>query len=214
MKTAVILSGDARTFRACYPSLKSNILDQNDCDIFLHLYNDADKDDVLNTYKPVAYMSEDKEAVTVEIDPVCNSNKPPEVTPISIFCQWRNIKKAFSLVDESYDCVLKARYDIKYTNPLDLSRFDMKQVHVPSGGDWRGGIFDMVAFSSHANMEKYCSLFEHINRYVKGGVPCHSEILNRHNLQVCGCTVSRFEYTVLLRRQFDRGIIEDRVFTL
>lgn len=214
MKTAVILSGDSRTFRDCYPSLKSNILDHNDCHVFLHTYNDADKEEVLNTYKPVAYMSEDRDSVAVDIDPACNANKPPEVNPVSIFCQWRNTKKAFSLVNDSYDCVLKVRYDIKYTNPLVVSHFDMTKIHVPLGGDWRGGLFDMVAFSSYDNMEKYCSLFENINGYVNSGVPCHSEILNRHNLQICGCSVSRFEYTVLLRRVFDRGMVEDRVFTL
>lgn len=214
MKTAVLLSGDVRTFRDCYPSLKANILDKNDCDLYLHLYNNSDMQEVLNTYRPISYISEDKDSFNVEMDPLCNINKPPEVTPISVFCQWRNVKKVFSLVNGSYDCVLKTRYDIKYTNPLVLADFDMNTVHVPLGGDWRGGLFDMVAFSSYSNMSKYCSLFENINLYLRDGVSCHSEILNRHNLQVCGCNVSRFDYTVLLRRQFDRGFVEDRVFTI
>jgi hypothetical protein len=214
MKTAVIISGDARTFHECYPSFQSNILNYNRCDVFLHLYNDCDKRTVLDTYKPTSYISEDRDAVHVDIDPECNINKPSEINPVSVFCQWRNIKKAFSLVDSSYDCILKTRYDIKYTNPLVLSDYDMNHVNVPIGGDWRGGLFDMMAFSSYQNMEKYCSLYENINSYAKSGVPCHSEILNKHNLQVLGCIVRRFSYTVLLRRQFDRGYVEDRVFTL
>jgi len=34
MKTAVILSGDPRTYTDCFPSLRSNILSTNDCDVF------------------------------------------------------------------------------------------------------------------------------------------------------------------------------------
>jgi hypothetical protein len=89
----------------------------------------------------------------------------------------------------------------------------MGKLNVPIGGDWRGGLFDMVAFSSYQNMKHYCSLVDHINEYVRAGVPCHSEILNLyHNQRVV--EINRFNYTVLLRRKFDKDYIEDRVFTL
>jgi hypothetical protein len=61
-------------------------------------------------------------------------------------------------------------------------------------------------------MSNYCSMFKRIGAYCESGIPCHSEILNRHNTR--DEVVNRFEYTVLLRKQFDRGYIEDRVFTL
>lgn len=212
MKTAVIISGDSRTFRDCYPSLKACILSQNDCDLFLHLYEDENTEQVLKTYSPKRFVLEKRELVSFTVPAACEANKPPEVNAFGVMCQWRNIEVAFGLIDIEYDCVLKTRYDVKYTNPLDLKHFDMNMLNVPVGGDWRGGLFDMVAFGSPKIMSNYCSLFQRISLYCESGIPCHSEILNRHNNQ--GENVNRFEYTVLLRRQFDRGYIEDRVFTL
>jgi len=38
-KIAMCISGYLRTFEECYPSIKKNILDGNDIDIFIHTYN-------------------------------------------------------------------------------------------------------------------------------------------------------------------------------
>lgn len=213
MKTAVIISGDARTFKDCYPSLDACILSQNDCDVFLHLYEDENTEEVLKTYKPQQFIVEKKGDVSFPVPSACETNKPPEVNAFGVMCQWRNVQIAFGMVCDEYDCVLKTRYDIKYTNPLKVSEFDMNKLNVPVGGDWRGGLFDMVAFGSHKIMSHYCSLFDKIGHYCESGVPCHSEILNRVHVSPF-IPVNRFEYTVLLRRQFDKGYIEDRVFTL
>ena len=212
MKTAVIISGDSRTFRDCYPSLNACILSQNNCDLFLHLYEDENTEQVLKTYSPKRFLLENKSSVSFSVPVSCETNKPPEVNAFGVMCQWRNIEIAFGLIDGNYDCVLKTRYDLKYTNPLLIKDFDMNVLNVPIGGDWRGGLFDMMAFSSPKIMSKYCSMFQRIGLYSEGGIPCHSEILNRHNNQ--SEVVNRFEYTVLLRREFDRGYTEDRIFTL
>jgi hypothetical protein len=212
MKTAVIISGDSRTFGDCYPSLNACILSQNDCDLFLHLYKDENSDRVLETYSPKRFLIENKSSVSFPVPAACEANKPSEVNAFGVMCQWRNIEIAFGLIDGEYDCVLKTRYDVKYTNPLNLTNFNMGALNVPAGGDWRGGLFDMMAFSSSNVMSNYCSLFGRIGSYCESGIPCHSEILNRYNNR--DQAVHRFEYTVLLRRQFDRGYIEDRVFTL
>lgn len=212
MRTAVIIAGDARTYRECYPSLNACILSQNDCDVFLHLYEDENTEQVLKTYSPKKCVLENKSSVSFSVPEICESNKPTEVNAFGLMCQWRNIQMAFRLIDAEYDCILKTRYDVKYTNPLCVSEFNMGVLNIPLGGDWRGGLFDMVAFGSPAIMSNYCSLFDRIENYCRDGVPCHSEILNRHNNG--SVAINRFEYTVLLRREFDRGYIEDRVFTL
>jgi len=212
MKVAVILSGELRCFEDCYPSLVSNILDYNDCDVFLHMYSDDDTERAKELYEPRSTIVENKKDVTVDIDPICRVNKPSEIEPEGIFYQWRNINKAFGIVPNTYDCVLKTRYDVKYTNPIKLDMFNMNSLNVPIGGDWRGGLFDMMAFGSYDVMKKYCSLIDNINSFVKKGIPCHSELLNSYNMRETN--IERFDYTVLLRRKFDRPHIEDRVFTL
>jgi hypothetical protein len=212
MKTAIVISGEPRTFTDCYPSLDACILSKNKCDIFLHLYEDENTSDVLKVLSPKIWLIEKKKEVAFDVPSICETNKPPEVSAFSTMCQWRNIQKAFGLIDDYYDCVLKTRYDIKYTNPLILEKYNMDCLNVPIGGDWRGGLFDMLAFGSLRLMKNYCCLFDRIQQYCESGVPCHSETLNRFNNR--NALIHRFDYTVLLRRQFDRGYIEDRVFTL
>lgn len=212
MKTAVLISGDARTFSECYPSLETCILSKNNCDLFIHVYEDEKTSEVIETLSPKKVLVEKKNEVSFLVPPICETNKPPEVNAFGVMCQWRNIQKAFDLIDGDYDCVFKTRYDLKYTNPLVFSNYNCGVLNVPLGGDWRGGLFDMIGFGSYQIMSNYCSLFERISDFCQAGIPCHSETLNRFNNK--DVVVNRFEYTVLLRKQFDRGYIEDRVFTL
>ena len=213
MKTALIIGGDLRTFTECFPSLESNILNYNTCDVYLHLYDETGTAEAIKLLRPVRYLVEDKNQVVHQIHPQCQTNKPPETDPMGVFYQWRTVQKAFDLIKNvSYDMVIKTRYDVKYTNPLKANKYDPNLLNVPVGGDWRGGLFDMVAWGSHTIMAQYCSLYDRINGYVVEGVPCHSELLNLYNNK--NNNIHRCEYTVLLRRMFDREFVEDRVFTL
>lgn len=212
MRVAVVAGGDIRTFVDCFPSLESNILRYNNCDLYLHFYDEPSTADAIKLLSPKKYIVEDKQKIKHDIDPLCFSHKPPETDPVGVFFQWRSIKTAFSLIEEDYDVVLKVRYDIKYTNPLILKNYDFGVLNVPSGGDWRGGLFDMVAWGSKSIMCNYCSLYDRINSYVTTGTPCHSELLNLKNNQ--SITKYRHEYTIVMRRQFDRPFIEDRIFTI
>lgn len=215
MKIALIMAGDLRCFTDCYPSLESNILNYNECDLYLHLYDDPLVADAIRILSPKKYLVEDRNKVSVsnEIDPLCYIYKPPETDPQKVFSQWRNVQTAFNLIDsDSYDMVIKTRYDIKYTNPLKANSFDVNSLNIPMGGDWRGGLFDMIAWGSYSLMSQYCSLYQRINQYVKEGVPCHPELLNRRNNQTAN--IRRCDYTVLLRKKYDRDCLEDKIFTL
>jgi hypothetical protein len=213
MQTALIIGGDLRTFLDCFPSLESNVLNYNNCDVYLHLYNEPLAEEAIKLLSPVRYLIEDKSKVVHQINEHCHSNKPSEVDPHRVFSQWRTVQKAFGLIENAkYDMVIKTRYDVKYTNPLKVDRYNPSCLNVPIGGDWRGGLFDMVAWGSQVNMNHYSSLYDRINKYVLEGVSCHSELLNLYNNK--NNSINRCEYTVLLRRQFDRDFIEDRVFTL
>lgn len=214
MKVALVLSGDLRNFSECYPSLESNILRYNDCDVFLHMYESENNEKAIITFNPKKVIIDSKVDNLSDIVQSCFQNRPPETDPVAVFAMWKNIKKAFELVDESYDLILKTRFDIKYCSPLKLHEFDRDAVWIPEGGDWRGGLFDMMSFSSYENMRHYCSLHDRINEYSTNGVPCHSEIMLRYHMMKSNLSIQRFDFTVLLRRQFDKPWVEDRVFTL
>lgn len=52
MKTTIFIFNQIKTFHECLDSLKSNILDYNGCDIFLHFHKDGFVDEVLCLGKP------------------------------------------------------------------------------------------------------------------------------------------------------------------
>jgi hypothetical protein len=46
MKVAVLLFGHLRTYEYCAPLLKKHILDNYDCDVFMHTWSDSDSDTI------------------------------------------------------------------------------------------------------------------------------------------------------------------------
>lgn len=214
MKSALILSGDLRNFRDCFSSLESNVLNYNQIDVYMHCYDCDEVNEAESLYRPKKMVVDKRDDNICQISKSCFENKAPETDPHSMFCMWKNVKKSFDLMEERYDVVLKTRYDVKYCSPLKLNEFDTHFLWVPEGGDWRGGLFDMMSFSSHDNMRGYCSLIDSLNKYSEAGVPCHPEIMLKYHVQNSKIALSRFDYTVLLRRKFDRPWIEDKVFTL
>ena len=55
--------------------------------------------------------------------------------------------------------------------------------NIPLGGDWRGGLYDILALGSYENMKHYCNLYNVMSDYtVHDYIPSHSEILLKHHL--------------------------------
>lgn len=213
MKTAICISGELRSYKNCFSSLEKNILQHNNCDIFMHLFEDEYTKNVLDLYNPKKVIITDRNDFSFFISKNCLANKPPETKLQSIYNQWDNIKKSFELIDNNYECVVKLRYDIKYKKPIILSDFDMNKLNVPKGGDFLGGLFDMFAFGSYDIMKVYCGLIDKINFLCDQGILCHPETLNKHNTK--NLSINRFDYPIYLRRDFDNlGHEEDRIFTI
>ena len=66
VKLALCFSGDPRTYNKCFKSIKFNLLDKFDCDIFVSTYKTTNKikNDILNLYKPKKYNFHDKNNIT------------------------------------------------------------------------------------------------------------------------------------------------------
>jgi hypothetical protein len=213
MKIAIILSGDLRYYEHCYLSLQKHVLSHTDSHIYMQFYDTKEKEKALELYKPVKYKCEKREDV---IKSLIDCPAGAE----NIFYQWRNVKESFLLVDEkeNYDFILKTRYDVVYTKKLFLKKFKFSSdcINIPDGGDYCGGLFDMVALSSYDNMKYYCSLYDHMNQYTeKSGVRVHPETYLRHHISVSDIPLKRFDYDVELRRLYkDIETVENRFFNI
>ena len=58
IKLALCFSGDTRTYNNCFDSIKNNLLNKFDCDVFISSYevNDEITNNILNLYKPKKYI--------------------------------------------------------------------------------------------------------------------------------------------------------------
>lgn len=198
MKVAVVLSGELRTFDECYPSMREHILDRNDCDIFMQVMESDRVGDAVGMYKPKAFCVESSDVVEKEISKVRFEQRN---TP----WMWRNIARGFSLVPHGqYDCVIRARYDLKYVQSLDLSGYSMLNYNIPMGGDCEGGVFDMFAFSSYDNMAWYCGLHHSLDEYIgKMGCRAHPETLLRFHLSKKNTPMDRIGFGIVVKRPKD-----------
>lgn len=209
MKVAIIMAGDLREFTATWSNFKNNVLEHQDCDVYMHCYNSEQVEAALDLYLPEKYKIENKEEVVVDYDDVCNRNTFAEVNVAAGFYQWRNVQEAFGLIDpdKKYDFILKTRYDIDHKDVFCIEDMNLSPdvFNVPSGGDWRGGLLDMLAISSYENMKYYSSMYNYMNGYtLNDNVPSHSEILLRHHLQKPGLPdVVRWKYDIYLRKFYN-----------
>ena len=87
LKLALCFSGDARTYDKCFSSIKHNLLDKFDCDVFISTYHTSDKihDDILNLYSPKKYNFNDKD----EVIKICSTYSKDlgrvKINPIDMF---------------------------------------------------------------------------------------------------------------------------------
>lgn len=198
MKIAIILSGQLRNFDECYASFKTNILDHNVCDIYLQTYISEDYGRAIQLYQPFKTILEqpDQDFTVAELCKCSIHNGANG----SMYWMHKNNKSVFSIVKKNwYDCVVRTRYDVTYSAPIEFNKFDMDNINIPAGGNWLGGINDLFVFSSYDNMSKYCNLIDYINEYVNNGVMCHAETLLKYHLVSNSLNINRFEFELILR---------------
>lgn len=197
------MSGKLRFVEKCFSSVRDNILEFNDCDVYMQTYSDSNGlETAINLYKPKTVLVESEESVARDMKPAYpNCYDRMQTVPF----QWRNLKTVFSMLKSGdYDCVIRSRYDIKFSHPLKLNEFDINNMNIPMGADYLGGIFDMFAFSSFENMRWYMSIFDHMDSY-HDTIGCHPETMMRHHLTSSPTkfTINRFDYPVFVARGGD-----------
>lgn len=203
MKVALLLSGKMRFVEKCFSSIYNNIISPNDCDVYMQTYLDSvGVEKAIDIYKPKAVLLESEESIVSEFKssyPNCKNNQ------VSVPFQWRNLRAVFSMIEEKqYDCVIRSRYDIKFSNILRVNDFDMNLMNIPMGADFCGGIFDMFAFSSQKNMKWYMSIFDFMENYdkISSCTTCHPETMMLNHLQNSPTKfpINRFDYPVFVAR--------------
>jgi hypothetical protein len=103
-KLALCFSGDTRTYNICFESIKTNLLDRFDCDVFISTYETSDeiKNNIINLYNPKKIIFHNKNDITKIVSDYSNSLVNIKLNPISVFNEQKVCKVINSNNPEDY----------------------------------------------------------------------------------------------------------------
>lgn len=215
MRVAVILSGQIRNARYCFPSVDKFILQKYSPDVFIETwYPDSEivswsdgiqKDtltinEVIKMYQPKCISIEDfKGEISRCIDEITKEIPVHGNRPNNVYSMYYKIYKSFLQLSNFtqsnqnyYDYIIRLRFDLEFETFPDLNELNSDQINIPIGSDWLNGVNDLLAIGNYANIKKYCELFLKFSDYTKMGISTHPETLLRTHLELENLSVNRF----------------------
>lgn len=162
------LSGKKLCAELSFKDWKRCILDENDIDVFFHTWDSELEDYLVESYKPKKYQIEEQIIFKVEYKDDNQRNQAQ-------YSRWYGGKKVIEMKSEyekenkfKYDCVIDARFDLAWNNPIKFTDYDMSYFHIPTvkkNGTWFGWphttqpeVMDFLFFSNSENMNNFSPL--------------------------------------------------------
>lgn len=232
MRTAILLSGQIRDAKDCFPSLKQFIIDAYDADVFIDTWvpesnvldhrgqliqNNLTSDEVLSLYKPKLAVFEDFDSspfikqlkeIVIENKTAYDGSHAWETKSENIFYMYYKVWRSFESM-AYYEKINNFKYEIVIRARFDLNfeSFPIikplpQTVHIPSGFDHRGGINDLLSLGNREAMEKVCLLFRNLLQYANSGIGFHPESILRRHLDLSGLDIERFDIKYKLRGNY------------
>lgn len=204
MKTAVLISGQLRTFKKCYPTQKWQIFRHYEPEI--HFFASVCNDDQILTIQD---LQSDYKNVKVECydDPTDLPNIPTEQGKFAPYANaashhklmlqhWGN-KKVWDFFSSeakgSFDVIIRIRPDLwihRFKAPVidNIFPIDLNTVFAPWWGKF-GGINDRLAIMGKEAAPVYFNIYDMIPSLLRGGCPFHPETLLSESLRTQGILV-------------------------
>jgi hypothetical protein len=177
MKTAILISGQARGFKHIIQNLKDNLLSNfGEIDLFFYLQ------------APIPYQIEEyimPHSLVYESDishDVSSIDNYPYANKQQFLQQWYSLYKCKELMllsRKDYDLVIRTRPDNDFISPFLLEDINPAAINACSWGG-HGGINDRLAVGPYNQMLIYCDFYFHCHRY-EGNSESKLESYLRHN---------------------------------
>jgi hypothetical protein len=141
MKVALMLTGLARKVQEGYEQYWKHVIDSNDVDLYLHCWKDEDWESVKEVYpKCKVVWIQDPIKFTKEREGIesLNDDKSRPLEAYDVYGNFRTFPMFYSWQrmynhinwDFNYDCVIRSRYDLTSSVPLDLTQLDLNKINV------------------------------------------------------------------------------------
>jgi hypothetical protein len=186
MRVALLLSGQFRNGKDLIYNLFESIIKQYQPDIFISYNYDTDIEvnlDILNQlYNPKGIQFDKYPMLSAY-----SNNVAAETNPNSLVRMLYGIDKANRLKSDyevangfKYDFVIRSRFDLEYSHPLELKNFN--DITIPIGWDHRGGYNYTFAYGSSEAMDYYSSVYNNLQTYLNEGALLHPESILKYHL--------------------------------
>lgn len=232
MRTAILLSGQIRDARDCFPTLDQQIIQPYNADVFIDTWvpesqvldhrgqlitDNLSTQEVLKLYKPKLAMFEDFNAsplfdrirnYKIENRTAYDGSHAWETKIENVIYMYYKVWRCFQHM-KHYETMNNFTYDrvIRMRFDLQFESFPVVDtqpgnVYVPAGFDHRGGINDLLSMGTRETMEKVCDLFLKTMQYAESGVGFHPESLLRTHIEKCELAINRFPVRYKLRGEY------------
>ncbi len=180
MKIALFISGYLRGIYENIENIKKNIIQNNECDVYIHITNDDKSDKYLNNKTNIEFINENLNPKILII--TNNLHFSDNININNILNQnykfyWLNEerKKICEIENINYDIVIKIRPDLNIKDKLNYN-FDFEYIYIPNDSkidksklknNTDNFICDILAYGSCEKMNKYFDYYLHINDLTK-----------------------------------------------
>lgn len=205
MRIAVCISGQPRAYKQGYEYLRKNLLDQHDCDIFIHTWKNGvyDTNDVFDLYKPVTGVAEDYFEFAEVLNNKYTNTPNAKVFPAanSTYAYYSLFRSCLYKIDnevktKQYDWVVKTRFDFALNAKIPFDELNAEKIYIPNCRIVPTRDFgnDQFAFGSSYVMNKYMSTYINMESYYKQGYQMNGEEMMRANLRYHGLIGTKLVY--------------------
>lgn len=221
MNYAFQIAGQLRKFKTSHQFYQQQIFNNIDLDIFLSTWttnshskivDEGTIEDYTDLYKPVVIDIDNYDVIQTDqiqyIKKLVLANKKivtyisPLITILQAYKRWKcnMLRKSYI---KKYDVVIVGRPDLILGEPLFEHHLIEAQdkLIIPMGGDWEGGICDLLAIGPPKYIDIYCDLFTHLEQYIKNNVMFHPEHMLKYHLYQYKIPISRVSYVIHLNQK-------------
>ena len=230
MKIALLLPGLTRSAKICYDSLDKYILSKYDVDIYIHTwdisnvsldggYSDTELEihEIENLFRPKKMVVENYFEKRNEFLNKYSKYRIQEGTPDRSISMFYKLEKCFSLLENSYDVIIRSRMDLMINSEILINDMNLSCINIPSVQSKKTEIIDGYAYSiphdSHGildsfsigdyeTMRKYCNVYGNLDEMcINNGLLYHPEFILNKNLELQSVPISRFNLDFTLVRK-------------
>jgi len=180
MRIALLISGYLRGINENIENIKNNIIQNNECDVYIHITNDESNDKYFNKKNTIDFINTN---LTPKILLITNNfifshnNQVNNILNQNYKFYWLNEerKRVCELEKINYDVVIKIRPDLNIIDKLNYN-IDFEYIYIPNDSKIDQNklkntsdsfICDMLAYGSCEKMNDYFNYYLYINDLIK-----------------------------------------------